>query len=134
MKSPLKALTLCLAMATAAPLPGIAMAAPGPEHYDGYYTGASQLVPGSDASCQPGMPITVTVTNGRFHFAWRPEQEAVVRIAADGAYSAMLQGSFVSADKHMQLLPRIDGQADSRTLVGEYGTRWCKYTYHLNRA
>jgi hypothetical protein len=133
MKSSLKALTLCFAALTASTLCGTAIAASMPAGFDGAYTGASQLAAGSDASCQPGMPISVIVTNRQFHFAWRPAQDTLVRISADGTWSAMLRGSFVSADKSMQVLPRIDGRADGRSLSGEYGTRWCKYTYRLDR-
>src|SRR5260370_38693109 len=98
MKFLLTALTPCVAIAVIAPL-SIAAAASIPASFDGTYTGASQLVAGSEASCQPGMPISVNVANGRFHFTWRPAQGTVVRIAADGGYSAMLPGAFVDADK-----------------------------------
>jgi hypothetical protein len=134
MKFQFKRLTLCVVVSISALASGAATAASSPVGFDGAYAGASKLVAGSDASCQAGGPVSVTVTNGRFHFVWRPAHDALVRIAADGSYSAMLRGSFVTADKTMQVLPRIDGRADSRTLAGEYGTRWCKYTYRLDRS
>ena len=102
--------------------------------FDGRYNGTSRLVAGDPADCQPGGAISVTVAGSRFHFPWRPRQDAMVSIGHDGKYSAMLQGSFVASEKHMQVLPEIDGHADGRALTGEYGTRWCKYTYQLERS
>jgi hypothetical protein len=124
-----KLLTLCFTLSVAGLVSSVALAGAG-DSFDGTYNGQSRLVAGSDPSCPAGTPISVSVTNGRFHFSWRPQQDAEVRMNADGSYSAMLTGSFASADKRMQVLPRIDGRTDGETLAGEYGTRWCKYTFN----
>jgi len=102
--------------------------------FDGLYNGTSRLASAGQADCQPGGPISVTIAGGRFHFAWHPRQDAMVSIGPDGKYSAMLQESLVASEKNMQALPRIDGRADGHALTGEYGTRWCTYTYQLARS
>jgi hypothetical protein len=131
MQSRLKILALGAAISAAVPLSGFAATArPG---VDGVFRGTSHLVAGSDASCQSGMPMSVKVTGGQFYFAWRPRQGAEVRIASDGGYSALLRGTPADAEKHMLVLPRIDGDDNGQTLVGDYGTRWCDYTYRLSR-
>jgi hypothetical protein len=101
--------------------------------FDGTYHGMSKLVETSVPSCEAGTAVDLSVKQSLFHFAWRPGQDALVRVGPNGTYSGMLRGSFVSADKHMAVLPRIDGYADGHVMVGEYGTRWCKYSYQLNR-
>jgi hypothetical protein len=93
----------------------------------------SKLVETSVPSCEAGTVVDLSVKQSLFRFAWRPGQDALVRVGPNGTYSGMLRGSFVSADKHMEVLPRIDGYADGHVMVGEYGTRWCKYSYQLNR-
>ena len=102
--------------------------------YDGVYSGTTHLVTGNPSQCQPDGLVTVNVTQGRFHYAWHPGQDAVVRIGANGGYSAMLAGSFASHDKHMLVLPRMDGRADGHALTGTFGTRWCTYSYRFDGA
>jgi hypothetical protein len=101
--------------------------------FDGTYHGASKLVEARSQDCQAGAAVEVAVTHSQFHFAWRPGQDALVTVGPNGTYSAMLRGSVVAADKHMEVLPRIDGYADGHVMAGEFGTRWCKYHYQLGR-
>ena len=101
--------------------------------FDGTYHGMSKLIETGTARCDPGTSIDFQVKHNRFHFAWRPGQDAIVDVSPGGTYSAMLRGSFVAADKHMEVLPRIDGHTDGHVMAGEYGTRWCKYSYQLDR-
>ncbi|WP_216856262.1 hypothetical protein [Acidisphaera sp. S103] len=101
--------------------------------FDGTYRGMSRLVETSAARCDAGTAIDFQVKHSQFHFAWRPGQDAIVDVGPRGTYSAMLRGSFVAADKHMEVLPRIDGHSDGHVMAGEYGTRWCKYSYQLDR-
>jgi hypothetical protein len=116
---------------------GASMAASAPTNaanaYDGVYSGTTHLIAGDATKCQPAGTVTVNVTHGRFHYAWGPRQDAIVPISSEGGYSAMLVGSFNTADKHMQMLPRIDGYANGSVLAGTYGTRWCTYSYQFNR-
>jgi len=96
--------------------------------FDGRYSGSSVT---TDSACAPAGMIKASVTNGRLRLAAQPQTR--IAISSDGTYSAVLRGSVVTADKRMQVLPRIDGTADGQTLTGTYGTRWCSYTYHLDR-
>jgi hypothetical protein len=101
--------------------------------FDGTYRGSAALIETSISRCDPGAAIDVAVKNNKFDFTWKPGETAIIHIGSDGRISAMLQGTFASADKHMQVLPRIDGYTDGHVLAGEYGTRWCKYKFQLDR-
>jgi len=109
--------------------PGMA-AAPA---FDGTYIGTSRLVVAKAAACAPGGPITVHVQDGRFDYRWQHAQDSMIRIAADGTYSALWPNMPVTADKRLAAWPRIDGVAGGGHLTGSYGTRWCTYSYRLDQ-
>jgi hypothetical protein len=119
-----------ISLAASTPVP---LRADSASRYDGVYSGTTRLVAGDATQCQPGETTRVTVVNDRFNFAWGPRQDAIVPISAAGGYSAYLEGNSADADKHMELLPRIDGYVDGRVLAGSYGTRWCTYSYRFDR-
>jgi hypothetical protein len=122
--------TLSILGAILALPPGYASAA---SLFDGVYAGP---VTATGVDCAPqgqkaAEHMVATVADGRLSRPARPQGS--IRIASDGSYSALLRGSQAASDKHMQVLPNIDGVADGQRLVGRYGTRWCSYTYHLDR-
>lgn len=84
---------------------------------DGTYQGSTRLVAGSQTRCSVGEPISVSVVKDRFHYAWHPVQGALVRIAADGSFSATLGGSAVTAEKHMTLPPPQKQLGQQRDLL-----------------
>jgi hypothetical protein len=99
--------------------------------FDGTYSGNPSTLTSEGGACRPAARATVMVVDGRFRFPAQPD--AMVTITDSGRFTAMLERSFAAADKRMQALPRIDGVADGGTLTGEYGTRWCKYAFRLDR-
>ncbi len=117
-------LALCLATPALAATPA----------FDGTYTGNTRLVVANAASCAPGGPVTVHVRAGRFDYPWQQSQPAAIRITAGGTWSATWPNAPVAADKRLAAWPRIDGVATGDRLSGEYGTRWCAYSYRLDRA
>jgi hypothetical protein len=66
------------------------------------------------------------VRDGRFKFEWNEPTVFDVKIAADGTFYATTE-STVRAEKHMTLVPTMQGRIDGTMLVADYGTRWCHY-------
>jgi hypothetical protein len=101
--------------------------------FDGTYTGSSQRLSGDPGTCTEGGPVNLVVTAGRFHYPWKPLQTFDVRIAANGAFAANAGNITAQADKHMMLVPVMQGRVDGDRIAGEFGTRWCSYRYEATR-
>jgi hypothetical protein len=102
--------------------------------FDGTYTGVSQRLSGDTATgCPEGGPVNITVSAGRFHYPWKPHQTFDVRIAANGAFAANAGNITAQADKHMMVVPIMQGRVTGAHLAGEFGTRWCSYRYEATR-
>jgi hypothetical protein len=102
--------------------------------FDGTYTGRSERLSGSaDNGCNQGGPISLTVSAGRFHYPWKPLQIFDVRIAANGSFAANAGNMTARADKHMMIVPVMQGQVTGDHIAGEFGTRWCSYRYAATR-
>jgi hypothetical protein len=95
--------------------------------YAGTYTGTAQPVPGNDPSCDPGGHVTLAVQDGRFRLPWREPQAFDVRISPDGSFYATSGSVLAQSDKHMMLVPTLQGRVSSTGLQATYGTRWCRY-------
>lgn len=102
--------------------------------FTGTYTGTTQPVPGNDPSCAPGGRVTLDVQNGRFRLPWHEPQAFDVRISADGSFVATSGSVLAQSDKHMMLVPTMQGRVSGASLVADYGTRWCRYRLDTARS
>jgi hypothetical protein len=94
--------------------------------FDGLYSGTSQRVSAIGESCHPGEAVALDVRNGRFRLAWRGNDVFDARILHDGSFYAT-SGAPVQLEKHMILVPVLQGRIGTAGLVADYGTRMCRY-------
>lgn len=133
----LAAMGLCGICAAASPieaatLPGMAGGLTAYE-FDGIYKGDSQRTASNDASCPSGREVAVEVHNGRLRLPWNDRQVFDARIARDGSFFATSGASPVLAEKHMSIVPTLQGRIGTIGLVADYGTRWCRYRLEASR-
>jgi hypothetical protein len=74
------------------------------------------------------------VQDGRFHLPWAGLQTFDVRIAPDGSFYATSPNALAKSDKHMMLVPTMQGHVSGTSLVADYGTRWCHYRLEATRS
>jgi hypothetical protein len=101
--------------------------------FDGIYKGNSQQIAAHSETCGPGQEITVDVHDGRFKLAWHDPQVFDARIRPDGTFFATT-ASTVQAEKHMTIVPTLQGHIGTTGLVADYGTRWCRYRLEASQA
>jgi hypothetical protein len=101
--------------------------------FDGVYKGSSQLAATHDKSCRPGQDVTLDVTNGRFELAWHKSLMFAARLSADGTFFATSGSTLVQAEKHMIIIPTLQGRAGAASLQADYGTSWCRYRLEATR-
>ncbi len=102
--------------------------------FAGTYTGTTQLVTDNDPGCAPGGRVTFAVQDGRFRLPWHEPQSFDVRISADGSFFATSGSVLAQSDKHMMLVPTMQGRVSGAGLVADYGTRWCRYRLEATRS
>jgi hypothetical protein len=101
--------------------------------FSGTYTGTTQHISGHDGHCWLGGPVKLEVHDGRFRFPWNEPQEFDVKIGPDGTFNASSPGVLSKSDKHMMLVPTMQGYVSGSTLVADYGTVWCHYRLEATR-
>jgi hypothetical protein len=102
--------------------------------FAGTYIGATQPVASNDPSCDPGGRVAFAVQDGRFSLPWHEPQAFHVRILADGSFFATSGNAIAQSDKHMMLVPTLQGRVSGASLVADYGTRWCRYRLEATRS
>jgi hypothetical protein len=118
-----------LALTSGSSIPAFAQTAPiaATSPFAGTYAGTAQAIAGNDPSCAPAGHVTLAVQDGRFRLPWRELQAFDVRISPDGSFFATSGSVLAQSDKHMMLVPTLQGRVSNTGLQATYGTRWCRY-------
>jgi hypothetical protein len=103
------------------------VAAAGPMQFE-------QQASGQAGRCSPGGPVSLDVHDGRFRLPWSGPQAFNVRISPDGSFYATSSTVPAASDKHMMVVPTLQGRVSGASLVADYGTRWCHYRLEATRS
>jgi hypothetical protein len=95
--------------------------------FDGVYSGTSQRVATTHQSCRTGQDVALEVHDGRFKLPWNDREAFDARVRDDGSFYAITGASPIQAEKHMTLIPTLQGRIGSTGLLADYGTRLCRY-------
>jgi hypothetical protein len=101
---------------------------------DGVYKGNTEPFPANNEACRPGQAVALEVRDGRFKLAWNERQFFDAKIRPDGTFYATTGTSPVQAEKHMTLVPTLQGHVAAADVVADYGTRWCRYRLEASQA
>jgi hypothetical protein len=102
--------------------------------FDGVYKGNSQRITTHDDVCGPGQQVALEVHNGRVRMPWNESQVFDARVSRDGTFFATTGGSLVQAEKHLTIIPTLQGRIGPAGLVADYGTRWCRYRLEASQS
>jgi hypothetical protein len=102
--------------------------------FDGTYKGNSELVAANDQSCRTGQAVALEVHQGRLELPWHGPLVFNARISRDGTFFATAGDAPLRAEKHMTILPTLQGRIGATGLVADYGTRWCHYRLAASQA
>jgi hypothetical protein len=102
--------------------------------FDGVYKGNSQRLSPNDAVCGRGQEVALDVRHGRVRLPWNESQVFDARVSRDGTFFATTGASLVQAEKHMTIVPTLQGHIGPAGLVADYGTRWCHYRLEASQS
>jgi hypothetical protein len=101
---------------------------------DGIYIGTTQRISGANTEgCAPDGPISIEVREGRLRLPWRPLQTFDGKIDPRGGFYVTTGNTYAQADKHMMIVPTMQGHVVDGRITGEYGTRWCSYRFEAEK-
>jgi hypothetical protein len=102
--------------------------------FDGVYNGSAQRVATTDESCRPARDVALEVRNGQFKLPWQGNLSFDARVAHDGSFYATSGVPASVAEKHMTLVPTLQGRIGAKGLVADYGTRFCHYRLEASQS
>jgi hypothetical protein len=101
---------------------------------DGIYKGHTEPFAANNQACRPGQAVALEVHDGRFRLAWNERQLFDAKIRPDGTFYATTGASPIQAEKHMTLVPTLQGHVAAADVEADYGTRWCRYRLEASQS
>jgi hypothetical protein len=90
------------------------------------FVGQTTLLADRSPACRPAGPLTIVVQGGRFEIPWN-DQKFHATVRSDGSFFSVAGSPLGLSDKHVMMVPTLQGRISNGVLAADWGTRLCHY-------